>query len=320
MSQQDITDGTTVPHSVVQTTGLGDERTRPAGRSSGRSVDWSDTIEDQPTEEAVLQTSGAGHWFLEGWIGDHSVDFLVDSGSAVTVLSCDSYQVLVRAGAPVGVLQSTARRLRGANGSQIEILGCSSCVVSFLGLRTEFPNLVCDLSTEAIIGTDTLGSILPHTLDIKKGLLFTEGGVSLQLHRRDAALAGQVFTVGHCSIPPCSKAVLHCTTRTVGGRSLPSSGLLEGITVFAENTGLVVGRTLVDPSGCKVPVLVSNFGQETIMVEPFSEIGMIVQVSAIQPVKDQPSRTSCDPSMLPDHLQRLLELTSQDLETFRGAS
>ena len=188
----------------------------------------------------------------------------------------------------------------------------------FLGLRTEFPILVCDLSTDAIIGTDTSGPILPHTLDIKKGLLFTEGGVSLQLHRRDAALSGRVFSVGHCSIPPCSEAVLHCTTRTVGGRSLLSSGLLEGLTVFAENTGgLVVGRTLVDPSGWRVPVLVSNFGQETVMVEPFSEIGMIAQVSAIQPVMDQPSQTSCDPSMLPDHLQRLLDLTSQDLDNFQ---
>ena len=159
-----------------------------------------------------------------------------------------------------------------------------------------------------------LGSILPHTLDIKKGLLFTEGGVSLQLHRRDAALSGCVFMVGHCSIPPCSEVVLHCTTHTVGGRSLPFSGLLEGLTVFAGNPGLVVGRTLVDPSGWRVPVLVSNFGQETVIVEPFSEIGMIAQVSAIQPVMDQPSRTSCDPSMLPDHLQRLLDLTSKDLD------
>ena len=120
-------------------------------------------------------------------------------------------------------------------------------MVSFLGLQTESPILVCDLSTDAIIGTDTLGSVLPHTLDIKNRLLFTEGGVSLQLHRMDAALSGCVFTVEHCSIPPYSEVVLLCTTCTVGGRSMPSSGLLEGLTVFAENTGLVVGRTLVDP-------------------------------------------------------------------------
>ena len=215
----------------------------------------------------------------------------------------------------MGSLQPTDRRLWGANGSPITISGCSSCMVSFLGLRTEFPVLVCDLSTDAIIGTDTLGSILPHTLDIKKGLLFTDGGVSLQLHRRDAALSGRVFTVGHCSIPPCSEAVLHCTTRTVGGRSFSSSGLLEGLTVFAENTGLVVGRTLVDPSGWRVPVLVSNFSQETVMVEPFSEVGMIAQVSAIQLVMDKPMHASYDPAMLPDHLQDMLNLTSENLDS-----
>ena len=110
-----------------------------------------------------MQISGTGNWLLEGWIGDHAVDVLVDSGSAVTAMSRSFFNSLSEAGAPVGVLRSTTRRLRGANGSHIDISGCSTCVVSFLGLRTEFPVLVFDLSTDAIIGTNTLGSILPHT-------------------------------------------------------------------------------------------------------------------------------------------------------------
>ena len=48
------------------------------------------------------------------------------------------------------------------------------------------------------------------------------------------------------------------------------------------------------------------------MVEPFSAIGMIAQVSAIQPVMHQPFRPICDPSMLPEHLRGLLERTSHD--------
>ena len=46
--------------------------------------------------------------------------------------------------------------------------GCSHCVVSFMGLQTEFPILVCDLATgtDAIIGTDVLSSVLPHTVQI----------------------------------------------------------------------------------------------------------------------------------------------------------
>ena len=75
-----------------------------------------------------------------------------------------------------------------------------------------FPILICDLSTDAIIGTDTLGSMLAHTLDIKNGLLFTDGGVSLQLHRIDTALSGRVLTVvryhhtqRQCFIAPCEQ-------------------------------------------------------------------------------------------------------------------
>ena len=127
-----------------------------------------------------MQISGAGHWFLEGWIGDHSVEFLVDSGSSVTAMSDNFYQNLVCAGAPLGALQVTARTLRSANGTGIEVMGCSRCSVSFLGLQTEFPIIICSLATgtDAIIGTDVLGSVLPHTLDIKNGLLFAQGGVS----------------------------------------------------------------------------------------------------------------------------------------------
>ena len=195
----------------------------------------------------------------------------------------------------MGKLVCTSRTLCGANGTGIGVSGCSHCVVSFMGLLTEFLTLVFDLAvgTDATIGTDVLGSVLPHTLDIKYGLLFTEGGASLQLHRRSYALSGRVFTVGHCSVPHYSEAVLHCTVRTAGGRIMPSSGLLEGLTVFAENTGLVVGRTLVDPSQWMVPVLVSNFSQDTVMVEPFSEVGMVTQVSAIQAVTEATDRSPC---------------------------
>ena len=50
------------------------------------------------------------------------------------------------------------------------------------------------------------------------------------------------------------------------------------------------------------------------MVEPFSEVGMIAQVSAIQPTMDRRSRASCDPATLPEHLRDLLGRTSGDLD------
>ena len=92
---------------------------------TGPFLDSSDAVGDDHLDDAVLQISGAGHWFLEGWIGDHSVEFLVDSGSSVTAMSDSLYQTLVRAGAPVGTLGCTSRTLRGANGTGIGVSGCS---------------------------------------------------------------------------------------------------------------------------------------------------------------------------------------------------
>ena len=84
---------------------------------------------------------------------------------------------------------------------------------------------------------------------------------------------------------------------------MPSSGLFEGLTLLAENTGLVVGRTLVDPSRWRVPVLTSNFSQDTVMVEPFSKVDMVAQISAIQSVTDHLCRPQCGAESLPLHLR-----------------
>ena len=83
------------------------------------------TIDEDPLryEDPVMKISGTGHWFLEGWIGDHSVEFLVDSGSSVTAMSDIFYRTLVHASAPLGTLQTqqehcTAQMERALNSVQ----------------------------------------------------------------------------------------------------------------------------------------------------------------------------------------------------------
>ena len=72
--------------------------------------------------------------------------------------------------------------------------------------------------------------------------------------------------------------------KTTGGKEMASTGLMEGYTPFSEETGLIVGRTLINPSKWKVPVLVSNRSHESITVEPFHEVGLITPVSTMQQV------------------------------------
>ena len=122
------------------------------------------TIEDQlRCEDPVMQISGVGHWCLEGWIGGHSVEFLVDSGSSVTAMSDSFYQILVHTGAPLGTLQYTARTLRSTNGTGIEVSGCSRCVVSFMGLQTEFPIIICNHTLWTLKMAYCLQAVVPHS-------------------------------------------------------------------------------------------------------------------------------------------------------------
>ena len=110
------------------------EDTKPVETTqTGSLMDQPDSTYADHVDDYVIQISGTGHWFLEGWIGDHSVEFLVDSGSSVTAMSDSLYQTLVRTGEPVGALGNTSRTLRGANGTGIGVSGCSHCMVSCHG-------------------------------------------------------------------------------------------------------------------------------------------------------------------------------------------
>ena len=87
VSSQDVEETNSLAHADrVQ------DQSRTVTRPVGRSVDWSVVVDNQLADEDVMQISGAGHWFLEGWIGDHAVDFLVDSDSAVTAVLCSFLQ------------------------------------------------------------------------------------------------------------------------------------------------------------------------------------------------------------------------------------
>ena len=77
VSVSGLADAMTPSSEITANTSSGMDLPRTVAEPSGLSVEWADSVDDRSMDEAVLQISGAGHWFLEGWIGDHSVDFLV---------------------------------------------------------------------------------------------------------------------------------------------------------------------------------------------------------------------------------------------------
>ena len=109
------TDGASVYHGSVDhnsdQTSTGLPTDRPSITYDNLQIHHADSQRDQPDlthmeqeDDLVMQILGTGHWFLEGWIGDHSAEFLVDSGSSVTAMSNSFYRTLIHAGAPLGIL------------------------------------------------------------------------------------------------------------------------------------------------------------------------------------------------------------------------
>ena len=88
----------TVPDRSVSRMISGEDPLPVTAARTGLLMDRPEPVDTEHVGDSVLQISGAGHWFLEGWIGDHSVEFLVDSGSSVTAMSDSLYQTLVHVG------------------------------------------------------------------------------------------------------------------------------------------------------------------------------------------------------------------------------
>ena len=107
---KDVTERTPLTPTVRQNTSSHHNKIVPVTHPADRSVNWSQSVDGTHEEEAIMQISGAGHLFLEGWIGDHAIDFLVDSGSAVTAVSTSFYKSLREVGTPVGEIPTTNRR------------------------------------------------------------------------------------------------------------------------------------------------------------------------------------------------------------------
>ena len=63
---KDVTERTPVTQTARQNTSSCQDGIVPVMHPVDRSVNWSQSVDSRPEEEAVMQISGAGHWFLEG--------------------------------------------------------------------------------------------------------------------------------------------------------------------------------------------------------------------------------------------------------------
>ena len=117
----------------------------------------------------------AAPWFLTGWAHDVEIEFMIDTGCQVTILSATVFKFV----------QVCRRRLVSADSSPLMVQGQLELDIVFPGLCCRMLFVVANIGSDGLLGPEALQSYLPHQLDLRTGQLWAEEGWStLQLHQQ----------------------------------------------------------------------------------------------------------------------------------------
>ena len=127
----------------------------------------------------------AAPWFLTGWAHDVEIEFMIDTGCQVTLLSTTVFQRMCTVNQAVrSALQPCRRRLVSADSSPLMVQGQLELDIVFPGLAKTMMFVVANIGSDSLLGTEALQSYLPHQLDLRTGQLWADGWSTLQLHQQ----------------------------------------------------------------------------------------------------------------------------------------
>ena len=127
----------------------------------------------------------AAPWFLTGWAHDVEIEFMIDIGCQVTILSTMVFQRMCVANPEVhSALQTSRRRLVSADSSPLMVQGQLDLDIVFPGLCCKMLFVVANIGSDGLLGTEALQSYLPHQLDLRTGQLWADGWSMLKLHQQ----------------------------------------------------------------------------------------------------------------------------------------
>ena len=258
------------------------------------------------TGEAIVvgAIGSAAPWFLTGWAHDEEIEFMIDTGCQVTILSTTVFERMCMMDPTVrSELRPCRRWLVSADSSPLMVQGELELAIVFPGLCCDMLFVVANIGSDGLLGTEALQSYLPHQLDLRTGQLWADGWSKLQLHQQclTPELDGVLTT--SAVIPPDSEIVANFS---VSGIRWKGCALVEPSRSPTEEYGVVVGHTLVDASSCSGSVLIVNPNAEVVVLPSFTCIGKLVPVAAISVALADPGFPKDGPTAVPEYLEEIV--------------
>jgi hypothetical protein len=213
---------------------------------------------------------------LPGWINNQTIEFLVDSGSTVSIISP---RVLGRIDSGTRpVIVKTDEGLTMADGSDVPTHGRAGVNLKFGTLDFYQNVLVADIQCDGILGNDFLKA-KGCKIDYQRGCVRIENKEILYRETGGGSTASMVQVSQTVTLAPGEQAIISAKVKRHD--NMAREGLIEPIQNFVEKTGVMVGKVLVNGSHETVPLRVVNLGNEHRTVYKSTNIGLYHPIECI---------------------------------------
>ena len=161
-------------------------------------------------------------FLTQGQVGGIPINFLVDTGAAVTVMSTTTYERIPQNRRPA--LRQTHTKISGVGWTSVHVAGSAEMTLVFDGIPVDHEVLIVGIAMDAILGQDIL---LAHQckLDLCSLTLKLRGRTLSCWTPGETTLACRVLIKGEVTIPSWSKRVIEVDIANAG--YLAMNGLIQ---------------------------------------------------------------------------------------------
>lgn len=237
-------------------------------------------------------------------VGGVSVKFLLDTGSSVTIIHPHTWEQL-----PLDIRQSLRpwdQSIIAAEGSTLQVLGCTEVVVRFGKFHRRHLLLVAPITQPGILGMDFL-TLHGGVLDIP--------GRKLKLDAWEVPLVSENVPATCCRISIAETVTVPAGHEAVvpGELHLRSGGVWQGVVepssrFVSKDDSILIGRTYVSSTRSRVPLRILNLRPEATILYKGSQIALLQPAEIVEDETD-----ITDSVALGSALEELYERSSQSL-------
>ena len=273
-----------------------------------------------PIEESGFSYAMSGScYYVNGRIDTCRGKFLIDTGSSISVVATE---VLGKLNQKINI-EPTDRKVRTANAGLLDIKGTCSLSIRLDHLTFQQEFIIADVEESlGILGVNFLDQYRAD-IKIKKRILKTDQG-KVKLHKRGAQVCNKLQLCENVIIPAQSETLVKAY---MPNKSPSSFSVLEPSHQYVDQ-GLLIARTLLNPSQNQMTISVLNVSDKNIKLRESTSLGTAQPVDQIANYSkegegEQTPSGSSGNGKFPEFLQPLLdnlstELDSEEREQVRG--